>query len=161
VSTSTIRSRATRRRCRSSHVVSRANSSRITVRVSPPGRTGSLARMTRLGAIPHDDSVVFCVWAPNANQVAVRLDSGDYPLERTGPVSWTADLPARAGDDYRYVLDGKEALPDPCSRFQPEGILGPSRVVDTTRFDIAPRPKLALEDIVLYELHVGTFTREG
>ncbi len=117
--------------------------------------------MKRLGAIPHDDLVEFCVWAPNADAVAVRLDSGEYPLERTGPESWTGDVAARAGDDYRYVLDGKDAWPDPCSRFQPGGIRGPSRVVDTTRFDIAPRPELALADLVLYELHVGTFTQEG
>ena len=38
---------------------------------------------------------------------------------------------AAAGDDYRYVLDGGDPLPDPCSRFQPEGVRGPSRVVDT------------------------------
>src|SRR5262249_38853761 len=60
-----------------------------------------------------------------------------------------------------FVLDGSDALPDPCTRFQPEGVRGPSRIVDTRRFAIAPRPRLALEELVLYELHVGTFTREG
>ena len=53
------------------------------------------------------------------------------------------------------------ALPDPCSRYQPDGIRGPSRIVDTSRFEIAAGPELALEELVLYELHVGTFTREG
>jgi maltooligosyltrehalose trehalohydrolase len=52
-------------------------------------------------------------------------------------------------------------LPDPCSRFQPEGIKGPSRIVDTSAFEIAPGPAIALDELVLYELHVGTFSREG
>jgi maltooligosyltrehalose trehalohydrolase len=64
------------------------------------------------------------------------------------------------GDDYLYVLDGDKALSDPCSRFQPAGISGPSRVVDT-RYEIAPGPDLTLDDLVLYELHVGTFSDEG
>src|SRR5205814_244093 len=67
---------------------------------------------------------------------------------------------AAPGDDYVYVLDGIEALPDPCSRSQPGGLRGPSRVAET-RFEIAPGPGLALDDFVVYELHVGTFTGEG
>jgi maltooligosyltrehalose trehalohydrolase len=74
---------------------------------------------------------------------------------------FAATVPASAGDDYLFVLDGGDALPDPCSRFQPEGIRGPSRVVDTSSFEIAPGPELSLDELVLYELHVGTFTREG
>jgi len=118
--------------------------------------------MERLGAVPAGPGrVEFRVWAPEAGEVAVRLDSGDHPLERTSPESWTGDVSAQAGDDYWFVLDGKDAWPDPCSRFQPQGIHGPSRVVDTSRFDIAPRSELKLQELVLYELHVGTFTREG
>src|SRR6266536_1245695 len=117
--------------------------------------------MDRLGATPvAPDRVEFRVWAPAAESVAVRLASGDHALERTRPESWTADVAARAGDDYWFVVDGR-ALPDPCSRFQPEGVLGPSRVVDTTRFEIAPGPKPTLDELVLYELHVGTFTPDG
>jgi maltooligosyltrehalose trehalohydrolase len=115
----------------------------------------------RLGAIPRGPSrVEFTVWAPDARSVAVRLGDTDYPLERTGPATWQRDTAAAAGDDYWFVVDG-QALPDPCSRFQPEGIKGPSRVVDTSAFDIAPGPGTALEELVLYELHVGTFTQEG
>jgi maltooligosyltrehalose trehalohydrolase len=115
----------------------------------------------RLGAIPRGPSrVEFTVWAPDARSVAVRLGDTDYPLERTGPATWQRDTAAAAGDDYWFVVDG-QALPDPCSRFQPEGIKGPSRVIDTSAFDIAPGPGTALEELVLYELHVGTFTQEG
>jgi maltooligosyltrehalose trehalohydrolase len=68
---------------------------------------------------------------------------------------------AAPGDDYLFVLDGGDAFPDPCSRFQPGGVRGPSRIVDTSVFEIAPSPGLALEDLVVYELHVGTFSGEG
>jgi maltooligosyltrehalose trehalohydrolase len=70
----------------------------------------------------------------------------------------TAAVPGRAGDAYVFVVDGDE-LPDPCSRWQPEGLRGPSRVYASDRpapFE-PPRP----EEFVIYELHVGTFSREG
>jgi maltooligosyltrehalose trehalohydrolase len=67
------------------------------------------------------------------------------------------------GTDYRLVLDGGEPLPDPRSAWQPEGIDGPSRVVDHRQFewtDAAFRG-LHLASAVIYELHVGTFSDEG
>jgi maltooligosyltrehalose trehalohydrolase len=85
----------------------------------------------------------------------------EHALEPAGDGTWSRDVTARTGDDYRFVLDGDDAWPDPCSRFQPEGVRGPSRVVDTASFDIASGPDLALEELVLYELHVGTFSPEG
>ena len=66
------------------------------------------------------------------------------------------------GDDYWIVLDGTP-WPDPATRWQPEGMRGPSRVLDTTAFawtDGAWTPP-ALTDLVIYELHVGTFSAEG
>src|SRR5690349_17667675 len=65
---------------------------------------------------------------------------------------------ASAGDDYRFVLDDT-ALPDPASRWQPESLRGPSRVVAPPA--VAPFEALLLRDLVLYELHVGTFSAEG
>ncbi len=67
--------------------------------------------------------------------------------------------PARAGDDYVFLLDGQR-VPDPCSRWQPEGLRGPSRVVAPR----APEPlgrELATDELVIYELHAGTFSSEG
>jgi maltooligosyltrehalose trehalohydrolase len=117
--------------------------------------------MQKLGAIPIDDErVEFRVWAPDAQAVAVRVNGQDEPLERPGDGTWSRDVAARAGDDYLFAVDG-DAWPDPCSRFQPEGVRGPSRVVDTRRFGIAPCPELELDELVLYELHVGTFSRDG
>jgi len=87
------------------------------------------------GAVPVSDVLVdFRVWAPNAKRVAVRLDDGDHDLAHVWDGVHEARVPAMPGDDYRYVLDGAEPLPDPWSRFQPDGIFGPSRIVDTASF---------------------------
>ena len=73
----------------------------------------------------------------------------------------SAVLAAGHGDDYEIVLDGA-ALPDPCSRWQPAGIRGPSRVLDPGRLRVdRGAPRRRPEDLVLYELHVGAFTPEG
>src|SRR3954469_16298113 len=101
------------------------------------------------------------VWAPAARRVDVRLHGRDVPLSALEGGIFAGEVFADPGDDYLFVLDGDAALPDPCSRSQPGGIRGPSRVVDTTAFSIAPKPRLSLDELVLYELHVGTFTREG
>jgi maltooligosyltrehalose trehalohydrolase len=74
---------------------------------------------------------------------------------------WAGEIAASPGDDYRFVLDGAAAWPDPCSRWQPEGVRGPSRVLDTSADEIDPGPELSLDELVLYELHVGTFSRES
>ena len=110
-----------------------------------------------LGAVPGANGrTAFRVWADGARAVAV----GDLPLEPVGGGFWAGEAALRAGDDYRILVDG-EAWPDPCSRWQPEGVRGPSRVLDPRTFEIAPGPGLALDELVLYELHVGTFSREG
>jgi maltooligosyltrehalose trehalohydrolase len=70
---------------------------------------------------------------------------------------------AGPGDDYLFVLDGDRAWPDPCSRFQPDGVRGPSRIVEPRSFvwNDEDWRGVPLEQLVLYELHVGTFTPEG
>jgi maltooligosyltrehalose trehalohydrolase len=71
---------------------------------------------------------------------------------------------AVAGSLYRYRLDGKpELYPDPASRFQPEGPHGPSQVIDPSRFHWSDQNWRGgpLPGQVIYEMHVGTFTREG
>jgi len=118
----------------------------------------------RLGATPQGGRrVAFRVWAPRRSSVAVRLRGEEHELERTGDGFWEAPLAAAPGEDYAYVLDAREERPDPCSRFQPEGIRGPSRVVDTAAFEWTDEhwDGLRLEELVVYELHVGTFTPEG
>lgn len=68
---------------------------------------------------------------------------------------------ARAGVLYRYRLaDGRE-FPDPASRFQPEGVHGPSEVTASRSSDDSGWFGIPLRDYVIYELHVGTFSAEG
>lgn len=71
------------------------------------------------------------------------------------------DIPA--GAKYSFYVDGRGPFPDPASRYQPEGVHGPSAVIDPAGYQWADRDwiGLALHDVVLYELHVGTFTPEG
>jgi maltooligosyltrehalose trehalohydrolase len=102
------------------------------------------------------------VWAPKADRVAIRLGGHDHPLAPEGLGVWSGAPPWRAGDDYWVVLDGRR-LPDPCTRFQPRGLRGPSRVVDPGAWAWTDErfKGVRLRDAVLYELHVGTFTGAG
>jgi maltooligosyltrehalose trehalohydrolase len=70
---------------------------------------------------------------------------------------------ASAGDQYRYVLDGDQAFPDPASRFQPEGPHGPSQIVDPASFRWTDQEwrGVRLPGQIIYEMHIGTFTPEG
>ncbi len=109
------------------------------------------------------DGVRFSVWAPALARVAVHVRGRDYPFEGAGDGWWRADVPgARPGDRYALVLPDGRQLPDPASRRQPDGVHGASEVWDPAKFSWrhAFRGR-ALEELVFYELHVGTFTGEG
>src|SRR5215207_6416079 len=116
-----------------------------------------------LGARPTGGaSTGFRVWAPRPERVVLRTGEGDHELADAGDGVREAVLPVAPGEDYTYVIEGVE-IPDPGSRWQPGGLRGPSRVLDTAAFawtdeDFTPP---ALADSVIYELHVGTFTPEG
>jgi maltooligosyltrehalose trehalohydrolase len=106
----------------------------------------------------------FRVWAPEAGRVDLWLRGEDHPAEAAGDGWWvSADLPAAHGDRYGFRLDGGDPLPDPRSRWQPDGVHAPGAVYDHGRFawtDVrwGGRP---LDGAVVYELHVGTFTPGG
>jgi maltooligosyltrehalose trehalohydrolase len=119
----------------------------------------------RFGALPHDGGVLFQVWAPAQSSVALVLDGdADRPMEPDGDGFFRLDVPnVHTGRRYWFRL-AQGLRPDPASRFQPEGPLGASQVVDTRAFDWhdqhwrgAPRR----HEQVIYEMHVGTFTTEG
>ena len=118
----------------------------------------------RLGATPVGDGLTdFRVWAPNASTATVRAGEEEQALVAEGAGMWAGRAPASHGTRYRYGLDGAQPLPDPCSRWQPDGLRGPSAVVDHAAFawtdaGFAARP---LTEAVLYELHVGAFTPAG
>jgi maltooligosyltrehalose trehalohydrolase len=129
-----------------------------------PGREDALTMLAferPLGAFPlPGGGTEFRVWAPRPAEIVLKIDGREHPLEPAGLGVFEAT--ADADGDYTYVLDGAE-LPDPCSRWQPNGLRGPSRVLDTAAFtwtDDGWSPP-AVNELVLYELHVGTFTPEG
>jgi maltooligosyltrehalose trehalohydrolase len=113
-----------------------------------------------LGARPcGDGSVEFRAWAPSAREIVLRVGEREIELTDAGYGIYEAIAPAQAGEDYVYVLDGRP-LPDPASRWQPEGIRGPSRIASVTPpQQRAPAP--VMRDLVIYELHIGTFTDQG
>ena len=87
-----------------------------------------------LGAHPAGPGrVTFRTWAPAAEHVAVRLADSDHPLADEGFGVRAATLQAAHGDRYELVLDGT-AWPDPASRWQPDGLRGPSAVLDPGAF---------------------------
>ena len=109
----------------------------------------------------------FRVWAPDRQSIDVVFSANPHanvPLTReaTGYFSgWASGI--AAGALYRYRIDGGDTLPDPASRYQPEGPHGPSCVIDPAQFawtDGAWKGR-PIEGQVIYEMHVGTFTREG
>jgi maltooligosyltrehalose trehalohydrolase len=117
----------------------------------------------KLGAWLEDTRCGFRVWAPLAREVAVEIDdSKAVPLRAAEDGYHVGSIDSvRAGQRYRYLLDG-ERLPDPCSRFLPEGPHGPSEIVDASfAWTDAGWRGLPLAGLVMYEMHVGTFTPEG
>jgi maltooligosyltrehalose trehalohydrolase len=128
---------------------------------------GGLVNSITLGAIPKaDGGCQFRVWAPRAQGVAVHLVA---PAERLMPLKSGANgyfhgilEEVAPGSRYFYRLNGAASHPDPASRFQPEGVHGPSQVC-TPDFPWTDRDWCgpALADYVIYELHVGVFTPAG
>jgi maltooligosyltrehalose trehalohydrolase len=106
----------------------------------------------------------FRVWAPRATRMRVRLGGAAHDLVPARDGWWTAELPARPGTDYAYLLDDDETgVPDPRSRWQPNGVHEPSRLYDDAAYlwRDGAWPGRAWPNSVVYELHVGTFTPAG
>ena len=121
----------------------------------------------RLGAnrLP-DGSWQFLLWAPHSRSVSIKLTENGrtIPMDALQCGYHRAVLSdVSAGTRYWYRLEDGRELPDPASRFQPEGVHGPSQLVDTGAFRWTDHnwKGRELQGSVLYELHVGTYTREG
>ena len=112
-----------------------------------------------MGARPGGDgSAEFRVWAPRASSISLIVDEAELELEDAGYGVYETVAPASPGTDYWFVLDG-DRLPDPGSRWQPAGLRGPSRVGPFPAGERFDGP--SLNQLVIYELHVGTFSAEG
>ncbi|MCC3770118.1 malto-oligosyltrehalose trehalohydrolase [Streptomyces sp. UNOC14_S4] len=108
--------------------------------------------------------MLFEVWAPRAERVALYAEGEAYAMERDPARDgwWRCAAPGADGTRYGFALDGGPVLPDPRSRRQPDGPDGLGAVVDFTAFPpLRKGPGVPLSDAVLYELHVGTFTGDG
>src|SRR5436190_507529 len=116
-----------------------------------------------LGAFPaHDGSATFRVWAPRPQRVTLRVGNREHALEDAGYGILEATVEARPGEDYAFVISDIE-FPDPASRWQASGLRGRSRLLDTGAFEWTDEgfEPPEMRDLVIYELHVGTFTPEG
>jgi maltooligosyltrehalose trehalohydrolase len=121
------------------------------------------------GAIPiGTNGIVWRVWAPQAGRVDLVLLDGPerhaVPMDREGDGTFTCHRPeVPDGQRYLFRLNDEVDRPDPASRWQPEGVNGPSAVVRPERFTWSATDWGGVwrEELIFYEIHVGTFTREG
>ena len=130
--------------------------------------------MSRAHAMPFgaelrpDGTTRFRIWAPSVQHVQIELDakgaSARIPMDPAGAGWHELVQPGVAsGARYRFVLENGLAVPDPASRFNPDDVHAASEVIDPAAYawrDAGWRG-LPWEQAVAYELHVGTFTREG
>jgi maltooligosyltrehalose trehalohydrolase len=112
-----------------------------------------------------DRQCQFTFWAPLINQVMLHIVA---PTEQLIPLEcnngyWQGKVEVEPGSLYFYQLDGDRDCTDPASQSQPQGVHGPSAVVDQTAFSWTDEDwtGIPLAESVIYELHVGTFTPEG
>jgi maltooligosyltrehalose trehalohydrolase len=106
----------------------------------------------------------FRVWAPNAEEVAARIGSEKHVLIKNDGGWWSGLVQqAGPGTDYKFSINNGDPVPDPRSPYQPEGINGPSRLIDHNAFRWTDGNWQAkpLGSALVYELHIGTFTKEG
>lgn len=120
------------------------------------------------GAILDANGVEYCLWAPETDAATVEIgheaEARTLRMEkRRDGYHIGRDLKGRAGDVYGYRLNGGPLLPDPASRGQLHDAHGRSMVVDPDAYQWTDgewkRPPF--RDLVIYEIHVGTFTHEG
>ena len=105
------------------------------------------------------------VWAPFAKTVELVVTGMSIPLQKADDGWWRADADeSLIATGYQYSLDGAPPVPDPRSRWQPEGVHGKSFFIDLEQLIAQVRPGFRQRDLkeaIMYELHVGTFTSEG
>ncbi len=106
------------------------------------------------------------VWAPKVASISLRVggESRDILMKPDRNGYFTTFVTGLGpGRRYYYLLNGNQTRPDPVSRSQPEGVHGPSEVIDPEEFkwDDHAWKGIPLEGMIIYEIHTGTFTQEG
>jgi maltooligosyltrehalose trehalohydrolase len=119
-----------------------------------------------VGADLSKDGVRFRIWAPSVSSISVRVvgESEGISMEPEERGYFTTFLKGRrSGARYVYRLNEDRERPDPVSRYQPEGVHGPSEVIDPLEFEWEDQAwkGIPIEEMILYEIHTGTFTPEG
>jgi maltooligosyltrehalose trehalohydrolase len=109
----------------------------------------------------------FTVWAPLLKDLAVRIVSPSeliVPMKQDNKGYWKVLVEdVYPGVRYFYILDNERERPDPASHFQPDGVHGPSQIVDHSSFKWSDESwkGIPLHEMIMYELHTGVFTKEG
>jgi len=122
-----------------------------------------------LGAQVNGNQTEFRIWAPFAERLTLRLlrrngNRDDFPMQRSENGDFRLNANASPGDKYFYLInDDPLQLPDPVSRFLPDGVHGPTAIVDPDSFRWSDQTwrGTPFGDYVIYELHIGTFTPAG
>ncbi|HWL07445.1 MAG TPA: malto-oligosyltrehalose trehalohydrolase [Planctomicrobium sp.] len=137
------------------------------VRETPLSDSNQPNRKPHHGAILHDDgSTEWNVWAPHPEWMDLVIDPERQPLihamKRDGDWFRFREMNIQEGTPYRFRLPAGD-YPDPATRWQPEGVSGPSALFFPERYEwrCDDWRGVARKDLVIYELHVGTFTQEG
>ncbi len=120
------------------------------------------------GAHYKNNKCDFNVWVPKAAHMALKWWHNDQenvrPMHRTDKGCWSVTIePIAPNTRYMYRLDDAMDRPDPAAHFQPDSVHNPSAVVDHDAFQWEEEgwTGIPLAEMIMYELHVGTFTREG
>ncbi|MDT0685874.1 malto-oligosyltrehalose trehalohydrolase [Autumnicola psychrophila] len=113
-----------------------------------------------------DEKCQFRVWAPSAKkvEVVVKNRKNVIQLEKEEKGYWSKELEGiPAGSYYKFRLNKEKEFPDPASKFQPEGVHSWSQVIDPEDYQWNDKDwkGLPMSQMIIYELHVGTFTKEG
>ncbi len=110
---------------------------------------------------------VFSLWAPRAREAWLEIpgpENSRFKLQKEAFGYWELALEnVEPGTNYFFNIDQSGPRPDPASRYQPEGVHGPSEVIDQGSFNWTDDHwnNHPLQDYIIYELHTGTFTSEG
>ncbi len=109
-----------------------------------------------------ENKTTFTVWAPFIDDLGVNIEGQEIPMEKDEKGYWSVQTDAPPETLYTFTLNGKLERPDPASHYQPQGVHQPSQVIDHKfNWGDGNWRGVPLEEMVIYELHTGTFTPQG